>query len=74
MPAAIENDRAVVPPAASQLLKTMLRCRSETDVHWMDVGASVTTAEPNEYVSVKAEPPAGGSTTAFTSMVYASFR
>ena len=73
MPAAIENDRAVVPPAASQLLKTMLRCRNETDVHWRDV-ASVTTAEPNDYVSVKAEPPAGGSTTAFTSMVYASFR
>ena len=74
MPAAIENDRAVVPPAASELLKTMLRCRSETDVHWMDVGASVTNAVPNEYVSVSAVPPAGGSTTAFTSMVYASFR
>ena len=73
MPAAIENDRAVVPPAASQLLKTMLRCRSETDVHWRDVGASVTTAEPNEYVSVRAVPPDGGNIPAVTFRVYASF-
>ena len=73
MPAAIEKVSVAVPPAAIQLLKTMPCWRAKADVHDKDVGASVTTAVPNEYVSVKAVPPGGGSTPAFTFRVYASF-
>jgi len=48
LPAAIEKVSVAVPPAASQLLKTMPCWRVEADVHAMDAGLSVTTAELRE--------------------------